>query len=134
MFEVKVTIGFNAETLAIFSALAGNVKASSGSKVVYGNPGPELMERPSVTNGQAVKVAPVNGKEKVEEPENEDEGGTATPTKVIPIEEVRAAVHTKTQAGKIAEVKGLLEKIGVARVTALKEDQRADFLKQVNSL
>ena len=54
-------------------------------------------------------------------------------TEEVTIEQVRAAVQEKSQAGKRDAVKALLTKFGAANVTTLKKDQYADFLTQLNA-
>ena len=52
----------------------------------------------------------------------------------ISIETVRAAVQTKAQSGKRDQVKSLLTKFDVARVTDLPEAKYAKFYEEVNAL
>jgi hypothetical protein len=125
MFEVKLTIGFNPEAVALLTAIIGGAKPVSAP----------AAEAPSVKNGKAVRVekqtAHVNGH--AEEKEEVEESGD-TATKVVTLEMARAAVVKKTQAGFRDEVKKLLGEYDVTKVTDLAAQHYAEFLTKVEAL
>lgn len=66
-----------------------------------------------------------------------EEAGTSEAPAIaetVTIEEVRAAVSAKAQAGKRTEVKGILSEFGADKVTALSSAQYAAFLAKINAL
>ncbi len=119
--EVKVTIGFNQETLSLLesfvSSFGGAAKAKKTTAATNG----------TATNGVA-KAEPV----KEEEPQQTAENSVTD--KDVTIEQVRAAVQTKAQAGNRDKIKSLLAEFNVAKVTELQPTDYSPFLEKVNAL
>lgn len=90
--------------------------------------------------GTAAASASKNGKSKPAATEKEDapkpsQNGVPVPDdKVVSLEELRLAVKTKKEEGKMEAVKKLLSEFGADRLTNLEETQRGKFLTKVEAL
>lgn len=87
-------------------------------------------------NGKPVKNAPVAKKttetaEPISQPVQSASTETATE---ITIEQVRAAVQEKSQAGKREQIKKILGEFNVAKVTDLVKENYTEFLEKIKTL
>jgi hypothetical protein len=124
--EVKVTIGFNQETLSLIESFVSSFGGATKTK-----------KTTVATNGAATNGAASNGTAKAEPVKEEEPKQTAENSvtdKDITIEQVRAAVQTKAQAGNRDKIKSLLAEFNVAKVTELQPTDYSPFLEKVNAL
>jgi hypothetical protein len=86
--------------------------------------------------GQTVITKPVvNGKAKeVKESKATTTGSETAEAIKITIEQVRASVQKKSQAGKRDQIKTLLSDFGADKVTSLQPDQYATFYEKIEAL
>ncbi|GAB1462201.1 hypothetical protein [Pedobacter sp.] len=83
----------------------------------------------------AVKAIPLQkAVDEVTATETPKEEKKATTASKVSIEQLRAAVQLKAQAGKRTELKELLTEFGTENVTSLEKDKYVDFLERVNAL
>lgn len=118
--EVKLTVGFNQETLSVIESFIASFGGSA-----------KVKKTAPATNGVDKTVAASNGVAK-EEPQQTAEN--TVKEKDVTIEQVRAAVQSKAQAGHREKIKALLAEFNVAKVTELQPADHSAFLEKVNAL
>lgn len=119
--EVKVTIGFNQETLSLLESFVSSFGGSAKAK-----------KTTVATNGAAGNGVAKTEPAKEEEPKQTAEN-TVTDNNVT-IEQIRALVHTKTRSGYRDPIKALLAELGIEKVTELQPNSYSSFFEKVNAL
>ena len=116
--NINVTISVSPALLVVLETFASAlVRTTPSAPVVNG----------TAVNGSTKKTADPVKEDKKSEP------GEITANEVT-LEQVRAAVHKKTQAGKREEVKGLLVQFSADKVTALKKEQYPEFMEKLQAV
>lgn len=125
--NITVTIAADAGLLSAINRIADSLSAPRAAAPAPVAPAAEPVKE--------VKQAPAKA-----EPKQEGTGeAPAEPRpsvngKSISLEKVREAVQKQSQAGKRDAIKALLQEFGAEKVTALQEDQYANFFEKVNAL
>lgn len=135
---MNITLNIQAETPEEL------VQAISGLNGVLGAPvdTPETeKEKPSKPAGKSKpKPKPAAEKMEDEKPEEKDsdnedggndDGGEAEP---VTVEQLRAKAAEVAKAGKQPDVKALLDEFESKSISAIPEDQRADFMNRLEKL
>lgn len=112
MFNVNVTVTASPELLDVLRKLTGS--RDTGSRDT-GSP----AAKPTMTSVPASPAAPA---------------ADAKLDATLTLEQVRALVTAKSQAGKMTEVKALLTAFGVARATELPADKYAAFYSELEKI
>ena len=151
-FTIKVKLTASSKLLDAINLLAGGVskpveKSLPGkiSKAISEETGEELVkiwkdnekaiEKTATTRTSKVKdEVKEDPKPEVKEEAPKDEFKEQETAETVTIETVRAAVQEKAAGGKREEVKALLTKYKVARVTDLVESDYSAFLKEVTAI
>ena len=131
MFELKVTIGFNEETLSLLKSL-GISKPTTAPEIDVD----KVNENIEKLRTRTKKPAPV---EVVVPVENEVvvpvEVVDETPAKVYTLEEVRAKVaKAKDKLGEITKIKAELKTFGVDKTTDLPAKHYPAFITKLEAL
>jgi predicted lipid-binding transport protein (Tim44 family) len=133
-----LTITISPELMEAVKILAGSLKAQPIVAAAPSEPTPAVTTtRTRKTQPAAVETKPEETVTKTEETVTKVEETvtkTEETTEVVTVEKVRAAVQEKAQSGKRDQVKQLLTKFDVARVTDLPEAKYSKFLEEVNAL
>jgi hypothetical protein len=91
-----------------------------------------LQSLVNAMTGQNIVKPGVNGKAKEQKPA--DSGSETAEAIKITIEQVRASVQKKSQAGKRDQIKSLLADFGADKVTSLQPDQYSSFYEKIEAL
>jgi len=128
-FTLEIKLTASPELLEAVKLIAGGLCTQPISLT------PIAAETASAKTARAPRAAKEIAKEENTTVATKEEGSEETSSNdPITIETVRAAVQTKAQGGKRDQVKSLLTKFEVARVTDLPDTKYAKFLEEVNSL
>lgn len=128
--EVKVTIGFNQETLSLLESFVSSFGgAAKAKKTTVASNGAASKD---ISTGEAAKMLNEGFKPDWSKPKQTVENSVTD--KDVTIEQVRAAVQTKAQAGNRDKIKSLLAEFNVAKVTELQPTDYSQFLEKVNAL
>lgn len=130
--KIKLEITASTELLeAIKMIFGGNTQqALSKPKEIESTAPAAQKKRSASADKTTVKEEPTSNSEASSE-EVKDE---SLEIEKISLETVRATVQTKAQSGKRDQVKNLLTKFGVARVTDLPSEKYSEFHKEVEAL
>ena len=86
-------------------------------------------------NLQAIADALETDVTPAEEKQNESDSKISEPTQqAVSIEEIRAVLASKSQDGKTAEVRALLQKFGANKLSEISEEVFPDLLKEAGEL
>lgn len=131
--KIKLEITASYELLEAIKLIFGGI-ANSAMKT-------EAVEPEVTAAPRRVRATASEKSAPKEEVASENEGAAeentseeTTSNDPITVETVRAAVQAKAQSGKRDQVKSLLTKFEVARVTDLPDTKYAKFLEEVNAL
>lgn len=116
MFDIKVTVTASPELLDVLQKLVG---AKSAATAVPAAANPPKMTSVPASNGSAAPAT----------------GATNPGTEItVTLEQVRALVTAKSQAGKMPEIKALLTAFGANKVTELPADKYPSFYSEVDKI
>ena len=131
-FTLEIKLTASPELLEAVKLIAGGLVTQpiSVAPIAAESIAPASRRRTAPDKPVAKEETTVSSNQTLEETSDE----TTTRDEVITVETVRAAVQVKAQSGKRDQVKSLLTKFEVARVTDLPDTKYAKFLEEVNAL
>ncbi|MCL4483455.1 MAG: hypothetical protein M1445_12750 [Bacteroidetes bacterium] len=138
-FTLEIKLTASPELLEAVKLIAGGISVKASAPITPASPAAIAESAQSGKRNRAAasekttkEVSAENVETSTEETTSEESSEASNET--VTVETVRAAVQAKAQSGKRDQVKSLLTKFEVARVTDLPDTKYAKFLEEVNAL